>query len=301
MRATVRSARLQFKSKPKVALIYRPDTVDAKNLAQALTDWLLGKGYQVFTGPEQKKINKTVLLKKSAEMQKMGLVVVLGGDGTYLRAVRHLQGSAVPILGVNLGSLGFLTPTRSDAVFAAVEHALKNKMELVPRAMLEIEFFRKGKRTGKFLGLNDVVVERGNQSQLINVAINSGQFLVSEVKADGILIASPTGSTAYNLAAGGPILHPHVRALVVTPIAPHSLTSRPLIMPDDQDLRFQIVGGPKSGTCGRLVIDGQIVSDVLSEDEILVRRSQQDHWMVREPEHDDFALLRDKLKFGDRS
>ena len=295
------SQRLKFAEAPKVALVYRLATPAAVSLAAALGAWLNERDYDVYTAPEQKKVPGTKILKTTKSLQEMGLVIVLGGDGTYLRAVRLLEGSPVPILGVNLGSLGFLTPTRADEVFAAVEHALQNKMELAPRAMLQVEFHRKGKKMGTHLCLNDVVIERGNQSQLINIAIHSEKFLVSEVKADGILIATPTGSTAYNLAAGGPLLHPEVKALVVTPIAPHSLTSRPLIMPDDRDLRFQIVGGPKTGPCGRLVLDGQRTCDVLNDDEIVVRRNPQDHWMVRGPGHNDFLLMREKLRFGDRN
>jgi NAD+ kinase len=295
------SRSLKFQQSPRIAIVYRLATPAAVNLAHALTEWLSDRGFQVYTAPEQKKLAGTTLLRSANDLKKVGLVVVLGGDGTYLRAVRLLQGLPIPILGVNLGSLGFLTPTRADEAFAAVEHALQNKMELVPRAMLEVEFFRKGKKVKSTLALNDVVIERGTQSQLINIAIHSDRFLVSEVKADGILVASPTGSTAYNLAAGGPLLHPDVRALVVTPIAPHSLTSRPLIMPDDRDLRFQIVGSPSVDECGRLVLDGQVISDVLCDDEVVVRRSAQDHWMVREPGHNEFLLMREKLKFGDRA
>lgn len=300
-KAASSSRTLKFQESPRIALVYRLATPAAVSLAQALTVWLIEREYEVFTAPDQKKLPGTKTMKGSADFKKIGLVVVLGGDGTYLRAVRSLAGQQIPILGVNLGSLGFLTPTRADSVFAAVEHAMRNKMELVPRSMLEIDFLRKGKRIHRELALNDVVIERGTQSQLINLQIHSDRLLVSQVKADGLIVSSPTGSTAYNLAAGGPLMHPEVHALVVTPIAPHSLTSRPLIMPDDRDLRFQIVGAPKSGPCGRLVLDGQILTDVLGDDEIVVRRSPQDHWMVREPGHNDFLLMREKLKFGDRA
>lgn len=292
---------LKLQESPKIGLVYRHSTPAAISLAKLLTEWLNERDLIVYTAPEQKKLPGTRLIQNSKELQKMSLVVVLGGDGTYLRAVRLLEGAPVPILGVNLGSLGFLTPTRSDQVFAAVEHALQNKMELVPRSMIALDVFRKGKKLKTLLALNDIVIERGSQSHLINTAIHAEKYLVSEVKADGIIISTPTGSTAYNLAAGGPLMHPEVKAFVVTPIAPHSLTSRPLIMPDHLDLRFQIVGRATKGPCGRLVVDGRIVSDVLTEDEIVVRRSPQDHWLVRTPEHNDFLLLREKLKFGDRA
>lgn len=237
----------------------------------------------------------------------MGLLIVLGGDGTYLRAVRLLDGLEIPILGVNLGSLGFLTPTRAEEVFAAVDATLKDQMQLTPRAMLEVELVREKKKALHFRALNDVVIERGRLSQLINLSIHCDSEFVSDVKADGLIVASPTGSTAYNLAAGGPILHPSVSAMVVTPIAPHNLTSRPLIFPDNEVLVFRMLNQPlplrprKTVSMAQLVIDGQLVGEVSPTDEIRVKRSARDHWMVRDSQKDFFLLLREKLKFGDRA
>lgn len=298
---------LSFKGSPPIAIVYRLETASASTLAEALTQWLKDRGHRVFTAPEQKPVPGTRMLRTRRDLQKMGLIVVLGGDGTYLRAVRLLEGHPVPILGVNLGSLGFLTPTRADEVFAAVDYTLKNKMELTPRAMLDIEFGKGAKKT-RMLALNDVVIERGRKSQLITLSLQCGADFVSEVKADGLIVASPTGSTAYNLAAGGPLLHPCVNGIVVTPIAPHSLTSRPLIMPADQELVFRIVGKPlplrpRGGQdqVAQVVVDGQFAGDIGVDDEIRVRRTPQDHWMVQDPQRNFFFLLRDKLKFGDRS
>lgn len=301
-----RTRPLSFASSPSIAIVYRLETASASNLAEALTQWLKDRGHKVFTAPEQKPIPGTRVLRARSELRKMGLIVVLGGDGTYLRAVRLLEGHPVPILGVNLGSLGFLTPTRSDEVFAAVDHTLKNKMELTPRSMLEVEYGR-GKNKKVSLALNDIVIERGRLSQLIKLSIQCGADFVSEVKADGLIIASPTGSTAYNLAAGGPLLHPSVNGIVVTPIAPHSLTSRPLIMPHNEDLVFRMVGKPlglklrSAVPVAQVVVDGQLLAEIGVDEEIRVRRSSQDHWMVQDPQRNFFFLLRDKLKFGDRA
>lgn len=298
--------RLSFSKSPAIAIVYRSETASAFSLAETLASWLNDRGLKVFTAPEQAKIPGTRVLRSKNELNKMGLVIVLGGDGTYLRAVRLLAGHTVPILGVNLGSLGFLTPTRADEVFAAVDHTLQDKMELVPRAMLEVEC-GKGRSRQKFSALNDIVIERGRLSQLITLSIQCGTDFVSEVKADGLILSSPTGSTAYNLAAGGPLLHPSVRGIVVTPIAPHSLTSRPLIMPDDQELVFKMVGKPlplrprKAISMAQLIVDGQFTSEIGLDEEIRVRRSSLVHWMVQDPQKNFFFLLRDKLKFGDRS
>lgn len=289
-----------------VSIIYRPNTPAALSLAKALAAWLQQKTYKVYTGPEQKLIPKTLPLKDKSGLVKMNLVVVLGGDGTYLRAVRMLNGLSIPILGVNLGSLGFLTTTRAEELFSALEKALNNKMELCPRAMLSIDLHHKGSLKGHWLALNDAVIERGSLSQLINVAIHESKNLVSQVKADGIIIASPTGSTAYNISAGGPILHPEVKALVVAPIAPHSLSSRPLIFPDNKLLSFTLVKKMQDSQksfekkTAHLVIDGMKVADLTSEDEVLVKRSKKDHYMLKDPNLTYFHLLSEKLKFGTR-
>jgi NAD+ kinase len=267
---------------------------------------LKDRGYKVFTAPEQKQIPGTSLLKNRAGLEKMSLLVVLGGDGTYLRSIRLLEGKTIPILGVNLGSLGFLTPTRADELFTAVEQTLQNKMELRPRSMMKLQLFRNNKKRLEILALNDIVIERGSLSQLINISIHCGKSLVSEIKADGLIISTPTGSTAYNLSAGGPILHPDVRAIVVTSIAPHSLTSRPLIFPDESQLRFSLVGKladklNKVKGKAHLIIDG-VQADLMGEDdEVVIQRSSSDHLMVKDPDHDYFNLLREKLKFGDRA
>lgn len=281
-----------------VAFVYRPDSPAALKLARTLTTWLKSQNYHVLTAPDQKKINGTDLLQRSSALEKMAMIIVLGGDGTYLRAVRMLEGKPVPVLGINLGSLGFLTMTKSSDALNAVKSALENKMQLRPRAMLKINIKRKNKKTIEMLALNDVVIERGSLSQLINVAIHMGKDLVSDVKADGLVIASPTGSTAYNLAAGGPITHPLAQILIVTPISPHSLTSRPLIFSDETKLSFFLVGKKQKA---HLVIDGQKIIELTADDRIQVSKSSMTHYLVKDPNQSYFHVLREKLRFGERA
>jgi NAD+ kinase len=288
-------------AKKKIAIVYRLDRGPAVNLALTIAQWLNERHYEVLTAPEQKKLAGTKLAT-AKDMASVSLVLVMGGDGTYLRAIRILKGLPIPILGINLGSLGFLTPIRVDEALTAVEFALQNKMTLEPRSMIAVEILRKKSGTKaksiQFLALNDVVIERGNLSQLINIGIYHERMLLSEVKADGLIIASPTGSTAYNLAAGGPILHPQVKAFVVTPIAPHSLTSRPFIVPDKGPLSFRLVGKLQKA---HFVVDGQKMAELTNDDEVVLRRSPLDHFMLTDRDHDYFRLLREKLKFGDRA
>lgn len=281
-----------------IALVYRTETAQAVSMAKKVAEYLKKHGFEVLTAPNQKLVPGTKAAKTKKQMDQIRLVIVLGGDGTYLRGVRMLEGRNVPVLGFNMGSLGFLTAHSVESVFDILGKTLAEKMVLLPRSMLFAKVLRKGKVRGEYHALNDLVIERGSLSQLINTAIYSEKFLVSEVKADGFIVASPSGSTAYNLAAGGPVLHPESPVFVVTPVAPHSLTSRPLIFPDHRELSFKLDGKTQKA---HFVVDGQKVMEITAEDEVIVCRSCYDHWMVREENHNYFHLLREKLKFGDRS
>lgn len=283
----------------KVALVYRLQTAAAVSAANDLVRWLSQKGHEVATAPGQKALKGAPLLKNTKAFDHVDLVVVLGGDGTYLRAVRLLEGRQIPILGFNMGSLGFLTVHPASAAPNLVQKTLAGKMDLQPRSMIHALIQRKGKTRAEFHALNDMVLERGSSSHLLNVAISVKSHLVSEVKADAFIVSSPTGSTAYNLAAGGPILDPSVRALTITPVAPHALTTRPLIVPDDAEIRFRLVPGRDQKA--HFVVDGQKEIELVSEDEIVLKRSEYDHLVVRDPGFNSYTVLKEKLKFGDRA
>ncbi len=289
--------KLTLRANKKIAIVYRLHSLEAVKMSKKLAEKLKRKRYKVYTAPEQKLIAGTELLISSNDLKEMALVIVLGGDGTYLRAVRLLKGHSVPILGFNMGYLGFLTAHSIVDVFATVEQTLKNNMVLHTRSRLNVSVkFKNGKKVD-YHALNDVVIERGSFSQLISTTVRFDKAVVNNIKADGIIISSPTGSTAYNLAAGGPILHPEVHAIVVTPVAPHSLTTRPLIFPDNKKL---ILSLDKNTSVGHLIVDGQKVLELSSDDEVTITRDPIDHHMIRKPHHNFFDLLKDKLKFGDR-
>lgn len=297
--------KLALKDNKNIALVYRLQTDEAVKLAKQLAEWLSKKGYKVFTAPQQNLIPGTTLIKTKAGLDKLGLVIVLGGDGTYLRAVRILESRQIPIVGINMGSLGFLTGNRAEDAFKVIEDTLQNKMVLRPRTMIHAQLRHKGKVKAEYHALNDIVIERGSGSHLINTCIYSEKYLVSRMKADGFIIATPTGSTAYNLAAGGPILHPEAGVFVVVAVAPHSLTSRPLIFPDHLPLTFNMEGnlqsGKEPGQIAQLIVDGQKEIEVTPMDEVVIQRSHFAHWVVRSPTHNYYSLLREKLKFGDRA
>lgn len=294
----MKASRLQIQDKKKkVAIVYRIHTEKAVKAALSVTAWLKKQGFEVFTAPEQKKIPGTVLMKTSREFQKMALVVVLGGDGTYLRAVRLMQANQVPIIGFNMGTLGYLAHHSPERIPETLTKTLENDMYVQNRSRLQVTILKKGQKKGQtFTALNDVVLERGSNSQLIHVAINLNDVPVQEVKADGFIISTPTGSTAYNLAAGGPILDPQTRSFVITPVAPHSLTHRPLVVPDTKQIYLKM-----ESLQARLVVDGQKVTDLKTGDELRIEKAETDHQLVIAKNHNDYNLLKKKLLFGSRT
>lgn len=284
-----------YKRKIKnVAVVYRRATPAAQSSARETCLWLKARKVRVFSHPDQKLEGASKL--RSPKL--LDLVIVLGGDGTYLEAVRMLGESRVPLLGVNMGGLGFLTVTRVQDLFPMIELALEGKLEVKRRSMLNVQVRTGSRVRAQFACLNDMVIERGPTSQLINVAMTVDRLPITHIKADGLIVATPTGSTAYNLAGGGPILHPEVDALVVTPICPHSLTSRPFIFPDKRKVQFSILGAGKKAV---LTMDGVKRAKIGPNDEVWVDRHAHDHLFLRKVGHNFFSLLKEKLKFGERA
>jgi len=283
----------------KVAIVYRSPSDQAVAMAKSVAVWLQARNIQVYTAPGQRLIAKTKFLRGGTKaLESLSFVVVLGGDGTYLRAVRIINGAQVPVLGFNMGSLGFLTTSAADSVFETLEKTLAGKMSIQNRMFLQAQVFRRGKPRLKAMALNDFVIERGSFSQLINLSVAKEKHLVCEVKADALIVSSPTGSTAYNLAAGGPLLDPEVKALIITPVAPHALTSRPLIFSAQRKLSFRLEGKLQKA---HLIVDGQEATTLTHEDEIVIEKGPTDHLLIEAPHSNFFHLLREKLKFGERA
>lgn len=229
------------------------------------------------------------------------LVVVLGGDGTLLAMADRIAqaGCDIPILGVNFGSLGFLTEIRIDELFPSLEAVIDGRAVYDERLMLAATASLQGKADDSRTVLNDVVFTKGALSRMIELSVSvSGRF-VTRVKADGLIIASATGSTAYNLAAGGPIVHPSVDALLLTPIAPHTLTNRPVVIPGSAlvEVRPEAPEGPEDVF---VTYDGQYGYPLNGGDIIRVRKSDRVLRLVKAPSRGYFELLREKLKWGER-
>jgi NAD+ kinase len=285
------------KSVKNVCIVYRPHSPRASQTAREVARWLSQKKLSLFTHPDLKCVPLTKKIKGSAQVAKLDLVVVLGGDGTFLRAVHLLDGRPIPILGVNLGNLGFLTETRVEELYDVIEMALNNKMMKVERTTLEATIVHKTGKKDCYHALNDIVIERGPYSRLIDISVHAGPFLVSTVKADGLIVATPTGSTAYCLAAGGPIVQPTVKAITLTPICPHTLTNRPVILSDDQVLKLKLNQHPERAV---LMMDGQRREDLTSDDVLLVTKGRKPVIMLSLPTRNYFDVLRSKLRFGQR-
>jgi len=229
------------------------------------------------------------------------LIIVLGGDGTLLgMATRIAQsGRDVPILGVNFGSLGFLTETRIDELEPSLEAVLAGTAVIDQRVMLAADTHRGAQCFDSRVVLNDVVFTKAALSRIIELTISVGDNLVTKVKADGLIVATATGSTAYNLAAGGPIVHPRVDALVLTPIAPHTLTNRPIVVPAGEVIEVRpTVADVKDEIF--VTYDGQSGYPLHAGDRVRIRRSDHPLQLVKAPGRNYFELLREKLKWGER-
>ncbi len=285
------------KKNKHIAIVYRPHRPKAFQLAKELALWLKLQGVKVYSHLDQKRIPGTFVVNKTT-MKKVDFIVVLGGDGTYLRAIRFFQPiMPIPIIGVNMGNLGFLTEVTVQNMYSVIKAALAEKVRFNSLTMLDICVKKHGRRTQQLLALNDLVIERGPNSRLISMAIYSNNALVTELKADGLIISSPTGSTAYNLAAGGPITHPDVRGIVITPICPHSLTIRPITLPDDHEITIKLSPAPTKAFC---MIDGQRSEGLSDKDVVTIKKAKRGHLKLQLESHNYFDVLRRKLSFGQR-
>jgi NAD+ kinase len=239
------------------------------------------------------------VVDKDALPRHVDMIVVLGGDGTLLgTAGRIAQASSdIPILGVNFGSLGFLTEVTLPEIFASLDAAVSGSAQLEERMMLHVTVEAGARRLADRIVLNDVVVTQGALSRIIELSVAvDGEFMM-RVKADGLIIASPTGTTAYNLSAGGPIVHPRVEGLTITPIAPHTLTNRPVVVPGSSEIRIQpLVHDDQSEVFA--TFDGQSLLPLKHDHVVYARRAQKPLRLVRASERGYFQVLREKLKWG---
>jgi len=223
-------------------------------------------------------------------------VLVLGGDGTFLSAAREAARADVPILGVNLGGLGFLTETAESDLYAALERLIAGEVEIEPRMMVEARVSpRGGKGAWTESGLNDVVIHQSDESRMVHLDLRIGRTPIGTLAADGLIVATPTGSTAYSLSAGGPIVRPTIEALLATPICPHSLAFRPLLVGAAEKLRVRVGGHVNRA---RLTIDGQISRPLKAGDDVEIRRAKTRVSLLSLGRESFYEVLREKLAWA---
>lgn len=288
-----------------IGVISKPRKHELEHIVPGLLDWLKQKGIKAFldretassldadwhSWPEVSVTSRNELVPAS------DLVLVLGGDGTLLAAARYVHTRNVPILAVNLGSLGFLTAVTIGELYDSLELILSEKHEVDCRKMLQIQVIRSGLIGETYHALNDAVINKAAISRILDFeAYVDGKFL-SRFKADGLIVSTPTGSTAYSLAAGGPIVYPSVESFIITPICPHTLTNRPVVVPDKSRIEIVVKSEAESVF---LTVDGQLGLALHHEDRIVCDLSPHKIQLVRPPHKEFFEVLRSKLKWGER-
>ncbi len=281
-----------------IALVAKPRSNEALELAREVLAYLRGRGVRVQLEPALAKHFDRKLSATAAQMQRAQLCVVAGGDGTLIHAVRILDGAEVPVFGINAGGrLGFLTEIPRARAFPLLAEALAGRCPIEPRLKLAVTLTRNGRRLLEAEVLNDAVINRGALATMVDLRTSIDGAHVTSFRADGVIVATPTGSTAYNLAASGPILVPTLEAVIVNPICPHTLTQRPLVVPDSCTTTIEVLAA--SGEL-LLSIDGQVGEELQVGDRVAVKRSAHRALLVRNPELDFFKILRAKLHWGER-
>ena len=282
-----------------VAIVCKPQKEELGRLLPDLIRWLRDHGYESVLDREGAEYvaDGVVVAREELPSFHPELVVVLGGDGTLLAASRIFAATGTPILSVNLGTLGFLTEVRLADIYRTLDSWCKDCHTLEPRAMLRADLCRSGAIHSTYDALNDIVVTKGEIARMGDFAVELDGKPVARFRADGVIVSTPTGSTAYTLAANGPILTPNVDAMVVTPICPHLLTLRPIVVRGDAMLSVRVEGIPNLAL---LTVDGQRAFELQLGDEILCHKSPYTVNLIRLSEGGFFEALRTKLSWGER-
>jgi NAD+ kinase len=280
-------------------IVCKPNKEIVASVVPPLIAWLRERKIEVYVDVETLgcvELNVPCLARE-AMGEKVDLLIVLGGDGTLLSAARALRAHNVPILAVNLGGLGFLTTITLDQLYPMLEQVLAGHHRTSERMMLEAQIFRAGTAAELQTALNDAVVNKGALSRMLDFDVYVDSDHVGRYRADGLIVATPTGSTAYSLAAGGPIVQPGIDAFVITPICPHMLTNRPLVIPDTSRVEIDFSAGEEHAF---LTLDGQIGFELEPVDRVVITKSAHKVMFVRPPRKTYFEVLRSKLRWGER-
>jgi NAD+ kinase len=281
-----------------VGIFSKPNSLQAIELVPELLGWLAQREVEVRLDMQTAKYaGISGGLDRTSVPEGCDLAVVLGGDGTLLSAARAVGNRAVPLLAVNLGSLGFLASVTLPELFPELERSLAGQHRVTCRKMLHVSLKRNGSVIAEHQALNDVVIAKSAIARIVDLEAWAGDSFICEYKADGLIIATPTGSTAYSLSAGGPIVYPTVNAICLSPICPHTLTNRPLIVPSEMSIR---IISRANNDDAYLTVDGQVGNPLHEGDAVECATSDFDVYLVRPPGKTFFDVLRQKLKWGER-
>ena len=280
-------------------IVSKPTTGMVSSVVPGLVAWLRARKIEVFVDMEtEASVSIGAPAVAREEMgAKVDLLIVLGGDGTLLSAARALHGGKVPILAVNLGGLGFLTSVTLDELYPLLEQVLVGEHRIGERMMLEAEILHSGKAAERQCALNEAVANKAALARMLDFDVFVDERHVGRYRADGIIVATPTGSTAYSLAAGGPIIQPDLDAFVITPICPHMLTNRPLVIPDTSRVELDFTAAQEPVY---LTLDGQIGFQLEPKDHVVITKSSTKVSFVRPPRKTYYEVLRNKLRWGER-
>ncbi len=279
-----------------IGIVTKPRFLQTSSILEELLDWLRRKQKTVLLGSASVQDSRTEQSHRDARIAaEAELVLVLGGDGTMLQAARLVEERSVPILGINLGGLGFLTESTVDTMYDSLDKVFAQDFHLDHRLRLQAHIRRDNGHQRQETALNDVVISKGDLGLMISTKIHVDQQFVTNLRGDGLIIASPTGSTGYSMAAGGPILNPELETVLLTPISPHTFTHRPILVPGQSSLEIQLT----SNEGGTVRFDGQIRVSVGKTDTITICASPHRTRLVRFPDRTYYEILRNKLKWGD--
>jgi NAD+ kinase len=273
------------------------DIPEARKAAKKLTAWLERRGKKVYIDADAAAAVRLRGYERSEIPALVDMLIVLGGDGTLLSAARHVADAHtnVPIFGVNLGSLGFMAEVSLDELYDNLEKAMAGKLETEDRMMLSAAVVREGRRLARYRVLNDVVINKGALARMMELRVSVSDGPLTTLRADGLIVATPTGSTAYSLSAGGPIIHPTVHCFVVTPICPHTLSNRPIALPDSVVVEVCLTSPSEDVS---ITLDGQIGFPLVQHDVVEIKKSRYRMKLIKHPVKSYYEILRTKLKWG---
>ncbi len=282
----------------KVGIIAKTHLTYPTEVVIDLIKWLEKKNIEVFFDNEtagaiglESKQNRLNIISM------VDLLIVLGGDGTLLSIARLVAGKSVPVMGVNMGNLGFLTEITRDEIYPVLEKVLGEDFKTEERLLLDVKVIQESKIIAEHKVLNDVVVNKGALARIVDLDVKINNQFVTSYRSDGLIIGTPTGSTAYSLAAGGPIVYPTLHALILAPICPFNLTHRPIIIPDDVSIEVQLATDHADV---HITLDGQVGLGMKYRDVIEIKRSKDSISLIKAPDKNHYEVLRKKLKWGER-